>query len=99
MSATRRRYDQPARDDYVVFERLGVATVRTDHADGSATYAVLAAEPDYPGLHLATSLRVDAAAGVFTLRSPAGTSTHVDLVTALGAAARLVHVTPGACAA
>jgi hypothetical protein len=66
---SRRVYDQPTRDDYVVHPGLGLSSVRTDHADGSATFAVMVVVPGYRGLSLDTGDTITRVGGSFHLNS------------------------------
>lgn len=66
----RRVYNQPPRDDYLTNERLGLATMRTDHLDGSATFDVLEAPDGLRGLYLDTGATIVRAGGRFTLTGP-----------------------------
>ena len=86
MTSRRRVHDQAPRDDFTVHEDLGVATVRTDHPDGTATYSVQVAVPGYRGLHLTTGVTVTAREGTFTVSTADGS--FPDLVAALTVAAR-----------
>ena len=66
---TRRVYDQLPRDDYVVHPGLGLSSVRTDHADGSSTFAVMVLAPGFRGLSLDTGDTITQVGGSFHLNS------------------------------
>ena len=83
MTKRRRVYDQPPRDDFVIHEGLGVATVRTDHPDGTQVFSVQVAVPGLRGLHLATGHTVTAAGQEFTAST--GPGSYPDLLAALAA--------------
>ena|SRR5665647_1896045 len=83
----RRVHNQPPRDDYVVYPELGLATHRTDHLDGSATFAVQVAAHGCEGLHLTTGLTITRTGAVFTLNDPDRSCEHPDLASALAAVA------------
>lgn len=91
MSTPRRWHNQPPRDDFVIHDELGVATLRTDHNDGTATYTVHDAVAGHLGLYLATEQAIVRHGGVFELHTPTGTSRHDDLASAVEAAADHLH--------
>lgn len=73
MTSRRRVHNQPPRDDFAVHEDLGAATVRTDHPDGTATFAVQVSVPGHPGLHLNTGRTITRATdGTYTSSAAAG---------------------------
>lgn len=97
MAKRRRVHTQPPRDDFIVHEGLGVASVRTDDPDGIQVFAVQVAAPGLRGLHLATDVTVTAAGGVFTTSTVPGT--FPDLVSALTAVTHDLSDAPAATAA
>lgn len=97
MTKRRRVHNQPPRDDFIVHPELGVATVRTDHPDGTQVFGVQVAVPELRGLHLATGVTVTAAGGVFTTSTVPGT--FPDLLAALTAVTHDLPAAPVATAA
>lgn len=87
-------HDQPLRDDYLVHRGLGLATVRTDHVDGTASYSVLVAVPECRGLYLDTGDTITQADSSFVLNSHGPTPVCPTLDAALRTyAARSGHTT------
>lgn len=77
----RRWHNQPPRDDFIVHPGLGVATVRQDHPDGTATFHVQEPVEGHPGLYLETPRRVTRTPGGFVTDG----TTHPTLTAAIKA--------------
>ena len=86
-------HNQPARDDYVEHPDLGVATVRTDHPNGTSTFRIQVAVDGYRGLHLDTGTAITQTGSRFSVNLPGPHPIHPSLQAALAAAApRPIHL-------